>query len=82
MYTVDGFVHYCLGNMPGAVARTSTKCLTNATLPWVVKLAKNGPDKLAKMDPHFANAINMNRGTLTNQAVAEAHELEFAPLVG
>lgn len=79
-YTVDGVVHYCVGNMPGAVARTSTQALTNVTLPWVVKLAKYGPDKLAKMDPHFADAINMNRGTLTNKPVAEAHELEFEPL--
>jgi alanine dehydrogenase len=81
IYTVDGIVHYCVGNMPGAVARTSTQALTNATLPWAVKLAKLGPDKLAKMDPHFANAINMNRGTLTNKPVAEAHELEFEPLM-
>ncbi|MCI0675557.1 MAG: alanine dehydrogenase [Phycisphaerales bacterium] len=80
IYTVDGIVHYCVGNMPGAVARTSTQALTNATLPWVVKLAKQGADKLAKADPHFANAINMNRGVLTNKAVAEAHELEFEPL--
>ncbi len=81
IYTVDGVVHYCVGNMPGAVARTSTQSLTNATLPWVVKLAKFGPDTLAKMDPHFANAINMNRGTLTNKPVAEAHQLEFEPLL-
>ena len=71
-------IHYCVGNMPGAVARTSTQALTNATLPWVLKLADAGPDKLAAADPHFANAINMDRGTLTNQPVAEAHDLEFA----
>src|SRR5262245_34347173 len=59
IYTVDGVVHYCVGNMPGAVARTSTQALTNATLPWVLKLARYGADKLAKMDPHFADAINM-----------------------
>ncbi|HRP62193.1 MAG TPA: alanine dehydrogenase [Phycisphaerales bacterium] len=80
IYTVDGVVHYCVGNMPGAVARTSTQALTNATLPWVLKLAQHGPDKLAKMDPHFADAINTNRGLLTNQPVAEAHNLEFEPL--
>jgi alanine dehydrogenase len=79
-YVVDGVVHYCVGNMPGAVARTSTQALTNATLPWVLKLARVGADKLARMDHHFANAINMTRGTLTNQAVAEAHDLEFEPL--
>lgn len=80
IYTVDGVVHYCVGNMPGAVARTSTQALTNATLPWVLKLAQHGPDKLAQMDAHFKDAINTNRGVLTNQPVAEAHDLEFEPL--
>jgi alanine dehydrogenase len=80
IYTVDGVQHYCVGNMPGAVARTSTQALTNATLPWVLKLAQHGADKLAEMDSHFKDAINMNRGVLTNQPVAEAHELDFAPL--
>ena len=78
VYTVDGVLHYCVGNMPGAVARTSTQALTNATVPWVLKLAKHGPDRLAEMDHHFANAINMKRGVLTNRPVAEAHGLEMA----
>jgi alanine dehydrogenase len=81
-YVVDGVIHYCVGNMPGAVARTSTLALTNATLPWVLKLAEGGPDELARRDRHFKNAINMNRGTLTNGPVAEAHGLDFAPLAG
>ena len=80
IYTVDGVVHYCVGNMPGAVARTSTQALTNATMPWITKLASMDADSLAKRDRHFANAINTNRGTLTNQPVAEAHGLEFEPL--
>jgi alanine dehydrogenase len=80
IYTVDGVVHYCVGNMPGAVARTSTQALTNATLPWVVRLAAEGPDALARKDPHFADAINANRGVLTNEPVALAHALEFEPL--
>ena len=80
IYTVDDIVHYCVGNMPGAVARTSTQALTNATLPWVVELADHGADELARQAPHFANAINMNRGRLTNQPVAEAHDLSFEPL--
>ncbi len=80
IYTVDGVVHYCVGNMPGSVARTSTQALTNATLPWVLKLAEHGPDALAKKDPHFAAAINTNRGVLTNQPVAQAHNLDFEPL--
>jgi alanine dehydrogenase len=80
IYEVDGVVHYCVGNMPGAVARTSTVGLTNATLPWVLKLADVGADELARRNHHFANAINMDRGRLTNEPVAQAHELEFAPL--
>ena len=80
IYTVDGVVHYCVGNMPGAVARTATQALTNATMPWITKLASMDADTLAKRDRHFANAINTNRGTLTNQPVAEAHGLEFEPL--
>ncbi len=80
VYTVDGVVHYCVGNMPGAVARTSTQALTNATMPWTVKLAKFGADQLARMNPHFADCINMTRGTLVNRAVAEAHDLEYEAL--
>ncbi len=80
IYTVDGVQHYCVGNMPGAVARTSTQALTNATLPWVLRLAEHGSDQLAKRDAHFANAINMNRGVLTNEPVALAHGLESAAL--
>jgi alanine dehydrogenase len=81
IYTVDGIVHYCVGNMPGAVARTSTQALTNATLPWAVKIAKHGAEKLAKNDPHFANAINTYKGKLTNEPVAEAHGLKYEALV-
>jgi alanine dehydrogenase len=80
VYIIDGVVHYCVGNMPGSVARTSTQALTNATLPWVLRLAQHGADRLRRGNPHFASAINMDRGTLTNQAVAEAHHLEFVPL--
>ncbi|MBL9121173.1 MAG: alanine dehydrogenase [Phycisphaerae bacterium] len=80
VYEVDGVVHYCVGNMPGAVARTSTLALTNVTLPWALRLAKHGPETLARRDPHFANAINTHRGQLTNSAVAAAHGLEFTSL--
>ncbi len=80
VYEVDGVVHYCVGNMPGAVARSSTAALTKATLPWVLKLAEFGADELARRDAHFANAINTNRGRLTNEPVAEAHGLNFEPL--
>ena len=77
IYTIDGVVHYCVGNMPGAVARTSTQALTNATMPWIIKLASTSAMKLAKTDKHFANAINTHRGILTNKPVAEAHDLPF-----
>ena len=80
IYTVSDVVHYCVGNMPGAVARTSTQALTNATMPWVCKLASTTADSLAKADRHFANAINTNRGSLTNEPVATAHDLPFEPM--
>ena len=80
VYEVDGVLHYCVGNMPGAVARTATHALTNATLPWILKLADLGPDRLAQSDHNFANAVNMERGMLTNKPVAEAHGLPFEAL--
>jgi alanine dehydrogenase len=80
VYTVDGVVHYCVGNMPGAVARTSTIALTNVTMPWALKIAKHGVEALARKDHHFANAVNADRGRLTNLPVAEAHDLPYTPL--
>ncbi|MBL9141273.1 MAG: alanine dehydrogenase, partial [Phycisphaerae bacterium] len=80
VYEVDGVVHYCVGNMPGAVARTSTLALTNVTLPWALKLAKYGPRKLSEMDHNFANAVNTWGDKLTNRPVAEAHNLPYTPL--
>jgi alanine dehydrogenase len=78
-YIIDGVVHYCVGNMPGAVARTSTQALTNATLPWVLRLAKHGWESLASKDAGFRQAINTDRGKLLNGPVAEAHRLELSP---
>jgi len=80
VYEVDGVVHYCVGNMPGAVARTSTVALTNATLPWAVKLADAGAEELARKSKHFSNAINTYFGALTNEPVAQAHNLKYTPL--
>ena len=80
VYEVDGVMHYCVGNMPGAVARTSTIALTNATLPWIIRLADEGVHHLAQNDQHFAEAINTHHGTLTNRAVAKAHDLEYMSL--
>lgn len=75
-YIVDGVVHYCVGNMPGAVARTSTQALTNATTPWVLRLAETGYEALARRDPGFRAAINADRGRLLSAPVAEAHGLK------
>jgi alanine dehydrogenase len=75
-YVVDGVVHYCVTNMPGAVGRTSTQALTNATLPWVVRLADEGVEKLSAGLPGFRKAVNMSGGKLLNAAVAAAHGLE------
>lgn len=75
-YIIDGVVHYCVGNMPGAVPRTSTQALTNATLPWAVRLADQGHARLAEADRGFALAINTDDGRLLNRPVAEAHGLK------
>lgn len=71
-YAVDGVVHYCVTNMPGAVGRTSTQALCHATQPYLLRLANEGIDKLVKSDLGFANALNMQDGRITNHAVAEA----------
>jgi len=78
-YIVDGVVHYCVANMPGAVGRTSTQALTNATLPWVVRLANSGARALAERDRWFAPAVSMDAGKLYSHPVAEAHGLEWEP---
>lgn len=71
-YVVDGVVHYGVTNMPGAVGRTSTQALCHATQPYVLKLAKEGIDKLVKNHEGFANALNLRDGKIVNKAVAEA----------
>ncbi|WP_372612065.1 alanine dehydrogenase [Halomonas sp.] len=75
-YIVDGIVHYCVANMPGAVARTSTQALTNATMPFVTALADKGWKQALADDPHFAAGLNVHDGRVTYQAVAEAFGLE------
>ena len=77
-YLIDGIVHYCVTNMPGAVGRTSTQALTNATLPWALRIAKHGADAIAGKDAGFRAAINMRGGRLLNQAVGEAHGIAVA----
>lgn len=77
IYVVDGIVHYCVANMPAAVARTSTLALTNATLPYVLKLADQGVQGALLADPHFLNGLNIYNGVVTNKAVADALSYEF-----
>jgi alanine dehydrogenase len=71
-YVVDGIVHYCVANMPGGVARTSTFALTNATLPYVLALADKGYRKALLDDAQFREGLNVHHGAVTYQAVAEA----------
>jgi alanine dehydrogenase len=80
VYTVDGVIHYCVANMPGAVPITSTKALTNATLPYVLEIADLGLREAVAGDPALAKGVNVLDGKLTYEAVAEAHDLEFTPL--
>ena len=69
-YVVDDVVHYCVANMPGAVPRTSTFALTNATLPFVKELANHGWVEALRKDPHLANGLNIHAGHVTYEAVA------------
>ena len=79
-YVVDGVVHYCVANMPGAVSRTSTFALTGATLPYAVQVATKGFEQAVKDDPALAMGVNTYRGKLTLASVAEAHGLPYTPL--
>ena len=78
-YIVDEVVHYCVANMPGAVGRTSTFALCNVTLPWAMQIAKHGIDEAAAKLPPVARAINMYKGSVTNQPVAETFGMTFDP---
>ena len=76
-YVVDDVVHYCVTNMPGAVPRTSTFALTNATLPFVKALANHGWREALSRDPHLANGLNVHAGHVNFEAVAREFELEY-----
>ena len=75
VFEVDGVIHYCVANMPGAVARTSTIALNNATLPFALKLAEQGADAAIAADRHLANGLNVSGGKIRHKAVAEALDL-------
>jgi alanine dehydrogenase len=76
-YMVNGVVHYCVTNMPGAVGRTSTYALCNVTFPYVLQIAQRGMNGAAALDPGLANAVNMDGGKLTNKAVADTFGLPY-----
>ena len=79
-YVVDGVVHYCVTNMPGAVPRTSTFALTNATLPYVRSLADHGWRKALERDAGFAAGLNVHEGAITHEAVARDLGMAYRPL--
>lgn len=76
-YVVDSIVHYCVANMPGAVALTSTIALNNATLPYVVALASQGLHRALKADPHFLRGLNIFESQVTHPAVAESLKMPY-----
>ena len=78
-YVVHDVVHYCVGNMPGAVPHTSTYALTNATLPYVVALADRGLDAV-RADPALALGVNTFKGAVVYEPVAQAHGMEYTAL--
>jgi alanine dehydrogenase len=82
VYELHGVVHYCVGNMPGAVPRTSTYALTNVTLPYVIAIANAGLEGALRADPALVPGVNVYAGSITNAGVAEAHGLPFVPVGG
>jgi alanine dehydrogenase len=79
IYVEHEVVHYCVTNMPGAVARTSTFALNNATLPFILALADKGAKRALAEDPHLLNGLNVHAGRITHPAVARALGLEYVP---
>jgi alanine dehydrogenase len=80
VYRVYDVIHYAVSNIPGIVPRTATLALTNATLPFIVRLVESGIDQALKREPGLANGVNVRQGKVTCQAVAQAHGLPFEPL--
>lgn len=77
VFEIEGVIHYCVANMPGAVARTSAFALNNATLPFALRLANLGAEAAMAADPHLAAGLNVSAGKIRHQAVAEALDLPF-----
>jgi alanine dehydrogenase len=80
IYEVDGIIHYCVANMPGAVSYSSTKALTNVTLPYALEIADKGYERAAKENPEIAKGINILKGKVTYKAVADAFDLAYCPV--
>jgi len=80
VYEVDGVIHYCVANMPGAVPRTSTIALTNATLPYTRTLAKRGFERAVRENPGLAEGVNVYKGEITYEAVATSQSRKYTPL--
>ncbi len=79
-YVVDGVIHYCVANMPGAVARTSARALTNATLPYAIQIANKGWKKAMQENNEIKRGANVVNGAVTYKAVAEAFNLDYTPI--
>lgn len=79
VYTVDGVLHYAVPNIPGIVPHTATFALTNASLPFILRLAESGPEQAVRTDPVLAKGLNLAYGRVTCRAVAEAHKMPFNP---
>ena len=77
IYVEDGIIHYCVGNMPGAYARTSTFALTNATLPYGLMLANKGVEKACRESQAIKLGLNMYKGVITFKGVADAFKMEY-----
>jgi alanine dehydrogenase len=80
IYTVDGVVHYCVANMPGAVAKTSTMALTNATIPYAVQIANKGWERAMKENAEIKPGANVVKGKVTYKGVADAFGLGYTPI--
>jgi len=76
---VDGVVLYCVTNMPGAVPHTSTLALTNATFPYLMRLANHGAREALRQDPGLAEGLNVWKGKLTHRGVAESQQRPWTP---
>jgi alanine dehydrogenase len=80
IYVVDGVVHYCVANMPGAVPKTSTVALTNATLPYAVEIANKGWKKAMQENPEIKFGANVVNGKVTYAGVADAFGMDYTPI--